>query len=58
VNSNYLPSTTPGATDICYVGIQATALDGGLVLDNNQVVNVRLRVSAKITHTHLPVAFR
>lgn len=58
INSNYLPSTTPGATDICYVGIQATALDGGLVLDNNQVVNVRLRVSAKITHTHLPVAFR
>jgi len=58
VNSNYLPSTTPGATDICYVGIQATALDGGLVLGNNQIINVRLRIAAKISRTHLPVAFR
>ncbi len=57
VNSNYLPSTTPGATDVCYVGIQATALDGGLVLSNNQIVTLRLRIAAKITRTHLPVAF-
>ncbi len=53
-----LPSTTPGATDMCAVGIQATALDGGLVLSNNQIVTVRLRVAARITRTHLPVSFR
>jgi hypothetical protein len=54
----FLPSTDPGATAACPIGIQATATDGGVVLDNNQPLAVTVQVLAQLDTSILPVAFR
>ncbi|NPV06815.1 MAG: hypothetical protein HPY83_02490 [Anaerolineae bacterium] len=58
VVSAFLPGTTPGTTATCPVGVQATATDGGIVLENNQAVTVSLLLVSNLRTTRLPLVFR